>query len=99
MIQFIIDEGFSVSNNKKKILSKEKFKIILNHIDKIEMRSKINNLFKKKHASKILKFMENDKKNNSNKINLVLIKDFGKIKVDFQISSSSLKKYISNSLN
>ncbi len=84
---------------KKKILSKEKFKIILNHIDKIEMRSKINNLFKKKHASKILKFMENDKKNNSNKINLVLIKDFGKIKVDFQISSSSLKKYISNSLN
>ena len=84
---------------KRKFYQKEKFKIILNHIDKIEMRSKINNLFKKKHASKILKFMENDKKNNSNKINLVLIKDFGKIKVDFQISSSSLKKYISNSLN
>ena len=32
-------------------------------------------------------------------INLVLIKDFGKIKVDFDINSSYLKKYISNNLN
>ena len=63
------------------------------------MKQKIKKFFKKKHANKILNFMKSDKKNNSNNINLILIKDFGKIKIDFQINSSNLKKYISNSLN
>ena len=35
----------------------------------------------------------------SNNINLILIKDFGKIMIDFQISPSNLKKYVSQSLN
>ena len=39
-----------------------------------------------------------DKKNNKDSINLILIKDFGKLIVDFQISPSNLKKYISDSL-
>ena len=34
-----------------------------------------------------------------NNINLILIKDFGKIKIDFQINPLILKKYIFNSLN
>ena len=42
--------------------------------------------------------MRSDKKNNSNNINLILIKDFGKIITDFQINPSNLKKYISSSL-
>ena len=44
------------------------------------------------------KLIETVEKNNSNNVNLILIKDFGKIIVDFQISPSDLKKYISNSL-
>ena len=63
------------------------------------MKPKIEKLFKKKHVSKIMNYIRSDKKNNSNNINLILIKDFGKIIVDFQISPSNLKKYISNSLN
>ena len=63
------------------------------------MKPSINNLFKKKHVTKIMNYMKSDKKNNSNNINLILIKDFGKIIIDFQISPSNLKKYISNSLN
>ena len=35
--------------------------------------------------------MKSDKKNSSNNINLILIKDFGKIIVDFQIRPSNLK--------
>ena len=62
------------------------------------MKPKIEKLFKKKHVFKIMNYMRSDKKNNSNNINLILIKDFGKIIVDFQISPSNLKKYISNSL-
>ncbi len=83
---------------KKRFLSKQKFNIILNHINSIGMKPKIEKLFKKKHVSKIMNYMRSDKKNNSNNINLILIKDFGKIIVDFQISPSDLKKYISNSL-
>ena len=83
---------------KRKILTKQKFNIILNHINKIGMKPKIEKLFKKKHISKIMNYMRSDKKNNSNNINLILIKDFGKIIVDFQIRPSDLKKYISNSL-
>ena len=62
------------------------------------MKPKIEKLFKKRHVSKIMNYMRNDKKNNKDSINLILIKDFGKLIVDFQISPSNLKKYISGSL-
>ncbi len=83
---------------KRGILSKQKFSIILDHINRIRMKPKIEKLFKKKHVSKIMHYMRSDKKNNSNNINLILIKDFGKIVVNFQISPLNLKKFISNSL-
>ena len=86
-------------SKRKKILSKKKLYIILNHIERIKTAPNINNFFTKKDSQKILNYMQSDKKNNSKYINLILIKDFGKIKIDFQISSSNLKKYISNSLN
>ena len=63
------------------------------------MEPKIEKLFKKKHISKIMNYMRSDKKNNSNNINLILVKDFGKIIIDFQINPSNLKKYIFSSLN
>ncbi len=84
---------------KEKILSKQKLNILLNHIDKIGMSTNISEFFKKRDVKKILNFMKNDKKNNSSNINLILIKDFGKIKIDFQIKSSNLKKYILSNLS
>ena len=84
---------------KRKILSKQKFNIILNHINRIGMKPKIEKLFKKRHVSKIMNYMRSDKKNNSNNINLILVKDFGKIIINFQINPTNLKKYLSKSLN
>ena len=84
---------------KRKILTKQKFNIILNHINRIGMKPKIEKLFKKRHISKIMNYMRSDKKNNSNNINLILVKDFGKIIIDFQINPTNLKKYLSSSLN
>ena len=84
---------------KRKILTKQKFNIILNHINRIGMKPKIEKLFKKRHVSKIMNYMRSDKKNNSNNINLILVKDFGKIIIDFQINPTNLKKYLSSSLN
>ena len=43
--------------------------------------------------------MKSDKKNNSSKINLILIKDFGKIKTNFQINSLKLKPFLLKELN
>ena len=86
-------------SSKRKILSKQKFNIILNHINRIGMKPKIEKLFKKRHVSKIMNYMRSDKKNNSNNINLILVKDFGKIIIDFQINPTNLKKYLSSSLN
>ena len=83
--------NFSYHN---KLLSKNKFKLINNHINKIKTVNNLEKLFKKKHINKIIKFMKSDKKNNSDKINLILIKDFGKIKTDFQITSTKLKGYL-----
>jgi len=84
---------------KRKILSKQKFNIILNHINRIGMKPKIEKLFKKTHVSKLMNYMRSDKKNYSNNINLILVKDFGKIVIDFQINPANLKKYLSNILN
>ena len=78
------------------LLSKIKFDIINNHIDKINIISNLEKLFKKKQINNIINFMKSDKKNNSEKINLILIKDFGKIITNFQISPKKLKEYLFN---
>jgi len=86
-------------SNTKKILPEKKFQIINNHIKKITSMHKIYKLFKKKDINKIISFMKSDKKNNSNKINLILIRNFGKIKTDFQINPGQLKKFLISELN
>tara|TARA_Y100000590_G_scaffold151781_1_gene174382 strand:- start:241 stop:1347 length:1107 start_codon:yes stop_codon:yes gene_type:complete len=86
-------------SNIRNILSEKKFKLINNHIEKITLTNNLHKLFKKKDLNKIINFMKSDKKNKSNKINIILIKDFGKIKTDFQINSDKLKKFLLSELN
>ena len=86
-------------SNKNNLLSKRKFQLINNHIKKIGLMHKISFLFKKKDLNKIVMFMQSDKKNNSNNINIILIKDFGKIKTDFHIDSIRLKKFLISELS
>tara|TARA_Y100000590_G_scaffold177283_1_gene202451 strand:- start:712 stop:1809 length:1098 start_codon:yes stop_codon:yes gene_type:complete len=75
------------------LLKKNRFEIINTHINKINITSNLEKLFKKKHVNRIINYMKTDKKNSSEKINLILIKDFGKIKTDFQITPKKLKNY------
>jgi len=83
----------------KKILSKEKFKLINDHINKIKTQKKLNDLLKIKDLNKIINFMKSDKKNNSSKINLILFKDFGKIIIDFQIKPKELRIFLVSELS
>ena len=59
---------------------------------KNEVKEIINN-FKVKDINKIISFMKSDKKNNSKDINVILIQNFGKIKINYQIKHNSLKKF------
>ena len=65
---------FSLSNN---ILSNKEFNLIENHLNKLSLPKNINKFFSIKNLNKILYFMKKDKKNNTNKINLVLLKKIG----------------------
>ena len=84
---------FSLSNN---ILNTKEFNLIENHLKKLSLPKNINKFFSKKHLNKILSFMKKDKKNNTNKINLVLLKKIGspiyKLQFDEKKISLFLKK-------
>ena len=74
---------FSLLN---KILNTREFLLIENHLDKLDLPRNINKFFSAKSLNKILSFMKKDKKNNTKKINLVLIKKiaFPIYKLQFQ---------------
>jgi len=65
---------FSLIN---KILNFKEFDLIENHLNKLDLPRNINKLFLTKNINKILSFMKKDKKNNTNQINLVLLKKIG----------------------
>jgi len=65
---------FSYNNN---LLRKNEYESILNHIHKFNLPYNINKFFTLKDINKILYFMLKDKKNNSDKINLILLKKIG----------------------
>ena len=65
---------FSLLN---KILNIEEFNLIENHLNSLKLPKNINNLFSIKNLKKISFFMKKDKKNNTNKINLILLKKIG----------------------
>ena len=51
--------------------------MIENHLNNLNLPNNINKFFKKKNLNKIISFMKKDKKNNTKKINLVLLKKIG----------------------
>ena len=66
--------NFSLREN---ILSKSEYNLIVNHIDNSVLPSSIKKYFSIKDLNKILSLMIKDKKNNSKKINLVLLQKIG----------------------
>ncbi len=89
--------NFSLKNN---FLNKHDYNSIINHIYKRKLPFNLNKFFKVKDLNKILSFMNKDKKNNSNKINLVLLKKIGFPLIDKEFSKKKmlifLKKELSN---
>ena len=87
--------SFSAKNN---LLSKNSYSSIINHISKVNLPSKIGKFFKIKDLNKILSFMVKDKKNNTNKINLVLLKRIGSPIIDQTYKKNSLGIFLKSEL-
>ena len=84
---------------KKKLINKNEFYLILNHFKKANLPSKINKYFTVKNLDKILSFMIKDKKNNSEKINLILLKKIGNPIINNHYNKNYLKSFLKDELN
>ena len=83
---------------KNKIINKKEYSLIVNHIIKSHLPSDMNKFFEAKDLNKILSFMLKDKKNNSDKISLVLLKKIGSPIINREYNQKSLKKFLKSEL-
>ncbi len=81
-----------------KILSIKEFNLIENHLKKLNLPSNINKKFSIKNLNKILSFMKKDKKNNTNKINLVLLKKIGSPIYKLQFDEKKINLFLRKEL-
>ena len=86
---------FSFSNN---ILDIKEFKLIDNHLSKLNLPRNINKFFSIKNLNSILSFMKKDKKNNTNKVNLVLLKKIGSPIYKLQFNEKKIKLFLKKEL-
>jgi len=86
---------FSLLN---KFLSINEFRIIENHLEKLDLPRNINNFFSKKNLNKILSFMKKDKKNNTNQINLVLLRSIGAPLYKLQFNEKKIHTFLKKEL-
>ena len=86
---------FSYEN---KLLNFNEYKSILKHIKNSNLPNKLKKFFSPKSINKILSFMTKDKKNNSDKINLILLKKIGSKVIDKKYNKNYLKSFLKKEL-
>ena len=81
---------------KKKLLSRNEFLLIKKHYNDLKLIMNIEKFFKKVEIKKIIYFMKKDKKNVSNKINLILLRKIGKTTKPKQIAlkDTEIRKFL-----
>tara|TARA_B100001121_G_C18670887_1_gene613751 strand:- start:640 stop:1740 length:1101 start_codon:yes stop_codon:yes gene_type:complete len=84
---------------KEKILNYEDYIKIIHHIKKLKYLVNLNKLFKQKDISKILYFMKSDKKNINKNINLILIKQIGKLSIQNFYKVAKIKKFLNDQIS
>tara|TARA_A100001234_G_scaffold43319_1_gene35608 strand:+ start:1620 stop:2726 length:1107 start_codon:yes stop_codon:yes gene_type:complete len=83
---------------KKKILNKQDYEIIDKHIKISKLPNNIKKYFTKKDIDRILSFMTKDKKNESDRINLILLKKIGTPIIIKNLNKKHLKPFLKNQL-
>ena len=80
------------------ILNYKEFNLISSHLKKLKLPRNINKLFSIKDLNKILSFMKKDKKNDTNKINLVLLNKIGSPIYNSKFDTKKIKQYFKKEL-
>ena len=88
-----IKTALNFSHNEK-LIDKNEFQSVMNHINNLNFPVSINHFFRLKDLNKILSFMTKDKKNSSNKINLVLLKKIGVPVINKEYSKKTLSLFL-----
>lgn len=83
---------------KKRLLSNKEYNLIKKHLTYSKFPHNIEKFFSIKDINKILKFMIKDKKNNSNKINLILLKKIGMPLLNKEYTQNDIKLFFKNEL-
>ena len=83
---------------EKKLLNRNEFELIKSHLIKFQLPRNINNNFKKKNLNQIISFMKKDKKNNNQKINLVLLKKIGTPNYNLEFQNKELYSFLKKEL-
>ena len=86
---------FSLLN---KILNIRDYELIENHLSDLNLPRNINMFFTMKDLNKILSFMKKDKKNNTKKINLVLLKKIGSPVFTLQFDEKKIHSFLKKEL-
>ena len=86
---------FSLINE---ILNIKEFELIDKHLNKLDLPRNINKFFSKKDLNKILSFMKKDKKNNTNKVNLVLLKKVGSPIYNLEFDEKKINLFLKKEL-
>tara|TARA_B100001057_G_scaffold351615_1_gene353092 strand:- start:577 stop:1692 length:1116 start_codon:yes stop_codon:yes gene_type:complete len=92
-----MNSALNFSFKNKKINIKE-FYSIKNHLKKINFQINLKNYFSTKDINKIISFMQKDKKNTAENINLVLLKKIGQVSLDKVYTKKILNKFFKSEL-
>jgi len=91
ILGIISSAKFSLLN---RILSQSIYDKIIDHVKELNLSFNLNKFFKRKDIKLILRYMKSDKKNNNNQINLILIKNFGKILLNKRFSEKQIINFL-----
>jgi 3-dehydroquinate synthase len=86
---------FSLLN---KILNIKDFELIENHLNQLNLPRNIRKFFSQKNLDQILSYMKKDKKNNTKKINLVLLKKIGSPIYKLQFDEKKIHLFLKKEL-
>ena len=86
---------FSLKNN---LLSKDEFELIKNHLIQFKLPIKLRKKISSSKLNKIVSFMKKDKKNNTKKINLVLLKKIGQPILNLNFETKKIHSFLKGEL-
>ena len=85
-------------SNQNKFLKNSEYNLIKKHLKDARLPNNVKQYFSSKDVNKILSFMIKDKKNNSDKINLILLRKIGSPIIKEHYNKKYLKSFLKNQL-